>query len=335
MQPLGGAALLVAGVARDDQLVLQAVLPAHQLGYGHAVALRLQVQAAQHVGQLAAQLARVQRVAPQLGQRRARQLQGLVLAQAGGQLGLAAGHQHHGLRLLGQTEGDGVVGGGVAGVQRSHHVDALGQGRIVRRIGRRDVQKMHARKTQPRRQRARALDQNGARLDAVDRATARVLEQQVVQDEAQVRLAGAVVGQRQLVAVRAQLAQHLLDELHQVLDLLELAPRVLVEPALAGEDVQRFQQLDRLAGAQLGLHRLMGRLGFVGRHASARRSGSLPRWGRVGVGARRVTIQACVCAQARPPSQPSPKGARSSRGLMNMTICASSARRQSASSSLF
>ena len=88
-QPLGGAALFLAGVARDDQLVLHAVLPAHQLGHGHLVATGFQIQAAQHVGQLAAQLARVQGVAPQLGQRRARQLQGLGLAQAGGQFGLS------------------------------------------------------------------------------------------------------------------------------------------------------------------------------------------------------------------------------------------------------
>jgi hypothetical protein len=57
-----------------------------------------------------------------------------------------------------------------------------------------------------------------------------------------------VVGQRQLGAVRGQLVQDGLDEVHQVLDLLELAPRVLVEPPVAGEDVQLLQQLHRLAG---------------------------------------------------------------------------------------
>jgi hypothetical protein len=51
----------------------------------------------------------------------------LVLAQHGGDLGLAAGHEHDELRLLVQREADGVVGGGVAGVQRGDDVDALGQ----------------------------------------------------------------------------------------------------------------------------------------------------------------------------------------------------------------
>ncbi len=51
-------------------------------------------------------------------------------------------------------------------------------------------------------------------------------------------------------ALVRQLAQQLLDELEQVVDLLELAPRILVEPALAGEDVQFLQQLDGLAWPQ-------------------------------------------------------------------------------------
>ena len=46
-----------------------------------------------------------------------------------------------------------------------------------------------------------------------------------------------------------QLQQQLLDELKQVVDLLELAPRVLVELALAGQDVQLLEQLQRLARA--------------------------------------------------------------------------------------
>jgi hypothetical protein len=40
-----------------------------------------------------------------------------------------------------------------------------------------------------------------------------------------------------------------LDELHQVVDLLELAAAVLVQLAVAGEDVQFLEQLDRLARA--------------------------------------------------------------------------------------
>jgi hypothetical protein len=44
-----------------------------------------------------------------------------------------------------------------------------------------------------------------------------------------------------------QFLQDFFDELEQVVDLLELAPRVLVELALAREDVQFLEQLDRLA----------------------------------------------------------------------------------------
>ena len=49
-----------------------------------------------------------------------------------------------------------------------------------------------------------------------------------------------------------QFEQQFFDELKQVVDLLELAPRVLVELAVAGEDVQLLEQFDRLAGAYFG-----------------------------------------------------------------------------------
>jgi hypothetical protein len=52
------------------------------------------------------------------------------------------------------------------------------------------------------------------------------------------------------VGALRQFQQQLFDELVEVVDLLELAPRVLVELAVAGEDVQMLEQGDGLAGAQ-------------------------------------------------------------------------------------
>ena len=48
----------------------------------------------------------------------------LGLAQASRHLRLAARHEHHEARLLAQAECDGVVGRGIAGVQRRHHIDS-------------------------------------------------------------------------------------------------------------------------------------------------------------------------------------------------------------------
>jgi hypothetical protein len=90
------------------------------------VAMRFQLQAAQHVGDLAAEFARVQRVAPDLGQRIGERL-ALVAVQHRGHFGLAARHQHDEARLFGQREMDGVIGGGVAGVQGGDHVDRSGR----------------------------------------------------------------------------------------------------------------------------------------------------------------------------------------------------------------
>src|SRR5512139_95042 len=53
-----------AGQGGDDELVLQRVLPADQFGDGDLVAVRLQLQAAQHVVELAAELAVVDRGGP-------------------------------------------------------------------------------------------------------------------------------------------------------------------------------------------------------------------------------------------------------------------------------
>ncbi|MPN09791.1 hypothetical protein SDC9_157083 [bioreactor metagenome] len=92
------------------------MFPTHQLGHRDAVAVCFKQQAAQHVGDLAAEFTRMDGVAPDLGQWCLRQRFRFVLAQFGGDLGLAAGHQHDGARLLVQRKADGVVGGRIAGV---------------------------------------------------------------------------------------------------------------------------------------------------------------------------------------------------------------------------
>ena len=55
-----------------------------------------------------------------------------------------------------------------------------------------------------------------------------------------------MVGQGGARTAFGQFQQQLLDEIEQVVDLLELAPRVLVELAFSGEDVKLFKQLDGL-----------------------------------------------------------------------------------------
>ena len=58
------------------------------------------------------------------------------------------------------------------------------------------------------------------------------LEKQVIKNEAKVGLAGTVVGE----ALR--IGQQRLDKLIEVINLLQLAPRVLIELAVAGQNVQ-------------------------------------------------------------------------------------------------
>ncbi len=79
------------------------MLPADQFGDGDLVAVRFQLQAAQDVGQLAAELAGVQWVPPEFGQRVGQRC-AFVLFEDAGDFGLAAGHQDDEFGVL--FEGD-------------------------------------------------------------------------------------------------------------------------------------------------------------------------------------------------------------------------------------
>jgi hypothetical protein len=61
-----------------------------------------------------------------------------------------------------------------------------------------------------------------------------------------------VIDQRQAAATRAEFGEQRLDEVDEVVDLLQLAPAVLVELAVAGQDVQFLEQFDRLLRPDFG-----------------------------------------------------------------------------------
>ena len=104
-------------------------------------------------------------------------------------------------------------------------------------------------------------DQLLAGLNAVERALAQAFEKEVIDHKAQVGLACTVVGQRGTRLTVWQLFEQFLDELEQVIHLLELATRVLVDLALTREDVQRLEQFDRLPRTQVKLGTEILRLG--------------------------------------------------------------------------
>ena len=79
----------------------------------------------------------------------------------------------------------------------------------------------------------------------------RDVKKQVVQDKTQIRLARAVVSQGEGGIAFVYLVDQRLNELVQVVNLLELAARVLVQLAFARQDVQLLEQLNGLAGTQL------------------------------------------------------------------------------------
>lgn len=102
---------------------------------------------------------------------------------------------------------------------------------------------MHPGETEPARQFLRFFNQLGAVFDTDDGACRAALEEQVVQDEAEIGFAGAMIDQG------FQIVEQRLDELRQMVDLLQLAPAVLIELAVTGQDVQFLEQFQGLAGA--------------------------------------------------------------------------------------
>ncbi len=150
-----------------------------------------------------------------------------------------------------QGKGNGVVGGGVASVQGGDDVKALGQGAAGCSLLHRQGQKLHARKAKLLRQGGRFFNQFLPCFYAIDGAAIVLFEKQVVEDKAQIRFASTVVGQCDVTApVGLQLLQQGLDKTKQVVNLFELAARVLIECAIAGENVELFEKLQRLPGAQ-------------------------------------------------------------------------------------
>ena len=91
-------------------------------------------------------------------------------------------------------------------------------------------------------QRTRALRKLCTALDGIHIARAARRKPALIEQKTEVGLARAAVRQRQLVAVRLQLIQHGADELQQMLHLLQLAARVLIDAPLAREDVLRLQE---------------------------------------------------------------------------------------------
>ncbi len=110
------------------------------------------------------------------------------------------------------------------------------------------LQELHAFETEFLRQFARLLHQLGAGLDTNHLPAGMLLHEEVVENEAEIGFAGPVVDQHGVLVLRHHLLQQRLDEMIEMIDLFQLAPRILIELAIARQDMQFLQQLDRLVG---------------------------------------------------------------------------------------
>ncbi len=93
-------------------------------------------------------------------------------------------------------------------------------------------------------------------------------QEELVEHEAEVGVAGAGIHQHRLLVPLEHVAQRRLEQLHQVVHLLELAQAVGVQRAVAADQVQLAQELHRLPGQQLAPHLFALRLPHRARHLS-------------------------------------------------------------------
>jgi hypothetical protein len=171
-------------------------------------------------------------------------------------------------RTVRQGKVDGVVGGGVAGVQGGNNIYPRWQGihaaalRRLRNIGHFGLHKTHATKAKFLCQFAAFGYQIGAALYANDFTSRRVLAKKaVIEQKAQIRFTRTVIDQADIGVLRQLLLQQRLDKLQQMPHLFELAARVLIQPPFAREDVQGLQQLRIKSGK---LWRQISTEGFLG-----------------------------------------------------------------------
>jgi len=209
---------------------------AGELGDAHPVAVRLQEQRAHDVGDLGAEFAPLDGMAPELGERT------FAFRQQPRHFRLAAGNERDVSGAMPEREADRLVGRGVAGVQRRDHVRAP-----AREIcfGDGALDEFHALEAAFARQRAGTLAKIGAGFDANDVPAPRRAENEVVENESEIGFSGAEIGDDGLVLLFQQRVQGGAQGLDEVHHLLQLAPRILIEAALARQDMKRPEERSR------------------------------------------------------------------------------------------
>ena len=176
--------------ATQNQLVLQRVLPPRQLGDGHLVTEALQRERANHVGQVRAEFAAVPCVLEERVDRSCRS--SAPVLELLRHLGLAAGNERHVVGVVPNGRDDRVIGSRVAGVKGGQQVDALRKPRLAQLGG----LERHAIKSQLASPLARAFGQLGPTVHRPQLPFLGALEKQVVENEAQVRIAAAGIDDR-------------------------------------------------------------------------------------------------------------------------------------------
>src|SRR5205814_1586362 len=184
---------------------------------------------------------------------------------------LAAGDHRYMIGVAADRECESIVRRGIAGMEGGYDMEALGN--LAAHLGERRLDEMHAFESEPLRPVARPCAEVGSRFDRVEHfAGARLAQEQLVEDETEVRISRAGVEQGRLGMALASVEDGRCDELDEMVHLLELAQRIGMQVPVAADEVQFAQELDGLPGEQLANHRLASR--FPRRHRARKYHGS-------------------------------------------------------------
>ena len=223
-------------------LVLLGVLEAGEFGHPHLVAMRFQIQPAQHIGQMRAEFAAVDADGA-TSWSSAPFAPSSCCATSAWQQGTSATN-FASCFSANRMASSVAVSQACSAVTISTAPDCA--------VGDLAFDKFHAVKAAFRRDLLGPWRSDRRALPPDDPAAPGRREIQVVENKAQIGFARAQIGQHRLVFFRQRRINRRLDQLRQMLHLFQLAPRIRIQPAIVGQDMQRLEQRHRLARPQIG-----------------------------------------------------------------------------------
>ena len=168
------------------------------------------------------------------------------VAELAVELGLATGDDRDVVGVAGHRSDERLVGCRVAGVQRDHEVNPLGQ----RRLGDAPLHRLHAGPVLLGRDLSHPFHQFGARLERQQGSAPDGLHQHLEEREAEVGFAGSSIDDHRLVVAGVEVGERRIELSEKVGHLLQFAVGIGVRPTPLRDEAKRLAEFHRGAGVK-------------------------------------------------------------------------------------